>query len=97
MADDITNSELARRLDDIRASLSTFVLKEVARADAITLESKMAAIRKDLDELETEVKDTAKQQAENKRQMLRLFVGALLTSVVPLVVLIVSMAQGVPQ
>jgi CHASE3 domain sensor protein len=97
VSDDITNNELARRLDDIRASLSTFVLKDVARAEAITLEAKMTAIRKDLDELESEVKDATRQQIDNKRQLFRLFVGALLASVVPLVVLIVSMAQGVPQ
>lgn len=97
MADDVTNNELARRLDDIRASLSTFVLKEVARADAITMEAKLSSIRKDLDELETEVKDAAQRRADDRRQLMRLFVGGLITSAVPLVVFIVSIAQGVPQ
>lgn len=97
MSDGITNSELARRLDDIRTSLPTFVLKEVAEAKAITMESKLSAIRKDLDDLETEIKTATQRRSDDRRQMLRLFVGALFTSAVPLVVFVVSMVQGVPR
>lgn len=103
MPDDVTNSELARRLDTLQASLPGYVLEKVAAAEKQLWDSRFSEMTKDvsaldtqLDKLKAELKQSKEKQADERRQYIKLFVGSLLAAIVPTVALVVSLTQAAP-
>lgn len=94
MADEITNAELARRLDDFRSNihddlsdikrqLAQYVLEAVYRAE-------MAGRDRRMDALEQRVKDGE----EQRRTLVRWLIGAIVVPAVVLLVQIILALQG---
>lgn len=103
MPDDVTNSELARRLDSLQASLPGYVLEKVAEADKRLWESRFSEMSKDLttldaklDKLKADLKTANDKRADERRQYIKLFVGSLLAAIVPTIALVISLTQAAP-
>lgn len=103
MPDDITNSELARRLDSLQSSLPGYVLEKVAEADKRLWETRFSEMTKDiaaldtrLDKLTVDLKTARDKQADQRHQYIRLFAAAILTAIVPTVALVISLTQAAP-
>lgn len=103
MPDDITNSELARRIDSLQASMPGYVLEKVAAAEKQLWESRLSEMTKDiaaldtrLDKLSADIKTAKEKRTDDRRQYIRLFIGAILTAIVPTVALVISLTQAAP-
>lgn len=103
MPDDVTNSELARRIDSLQASMPGYVLEKVAAAEKQLWESRFHEMTKDiaaldarLDKLTADLKTAKEKRTEDRRQYTRLFVGAILTAIVPTIALVISLTQAAP-
>lgn len=102
MPDEITNSELARRLDSLQGAIPGYVLKEVYQSEQRLWESRHSELAKDISALEAEMDKLKEKLAtaetkriDDRRQYIKLFIGALLGGIVPTITLIVSLVQGV--
>lgn len=103
MSDDVTNAELARRIDSLQASLPGYVLEKVAVAEKQLWESRFSEMTKDiaalddqLDKLSTDIKTAKEKRTDDRRQFIRLFIGAILAAIVPTVALVISLTQAAP-
>lgn len=103
MPDDVTNSELARRIDSLQASMPGYVLEKVAAAEKQLWESRLSEMTKDisaldtqLDKLKADLKAANEKRADDRRQYIKLFVGALLAAIVPTIALVLSLTQTAP-
>lgn len=103
MSDDVTNAELARRIDSLQASLPGYVLEKVAVAEKQLWESRFSEMTKDiaalddqLDKLSIDIKTAKEKRTDDRRQFIRLFIGAILAAIVPTVALVISLTQAAP-
>lgn len=94
--DEVSNNELARRIDALQSSIPTYLPRELAEAQSKLLETKLANIESDLKEIKDDLKRKDDRRSDDRRQYVKMFVGALLAAVVPVVLFVISTVQGVP-
>lgn len=80
-----------------------YVLEKVAAAEKQLWESRLSEMTKDiaaldtrLDKLSADIKTAKEKRTDDRRQYIRLFIGAILTAIVPTVALVISLTQAAP-